>query len=487
VLNSGGEQGQRGLTVAGAPVAPRRWPGSRAAADGLRLPVTWPLVVLFVAFPVWWLIGVSSFMWPVIAVPMVIAMVWRRQSRAPVAMALWLAFISWVLLSGLQLHSSTKIMTFAYRWSLYAGAAVLFLYVYNMPRSGRLDTRVLRILTVFWMIVVAGGYLGIFLRGATFVPPFMHVLPASLRNKPFVQELVQPVFAEVTNFLGYPVARPAAPFTYTNEWGGNIAVLTPIAFAAIAAAGRGLRRRILIVVLIASLVPMVDSLNRGMFLSLGIGILYVTIRLAMRGHLTALVSLLTVTALAVIIVALTPLGHLVTASFSSTHGHSNQTRLSLYQQASAGANASPLFGYGAPQPVVNQTGQVTGTPAIGTQGQLWMVLYSNGYPALVFFVAFFLAVLWQTRRARGAVGLWLHTVPVVGLAQIVVYGWLSVELQVIMVACALAYRRCGRRLPEPAGLPARLVSEPGAALAGVADQGEAGRAAPAGRDLVRVR
>ena len=209
---------------------------------------------------------------------------------------------SWVLLSGLQLHSGTKIMTFTYRLALYASAGVLFLYVYNLPRSGRVDTKVLRILTIFWMIVVIGGYAGILVGAHTFVSPFEHLLPHGLRSQPFVQELVQPVFAEVQGFLGFPFPRPAAPFAYTNNWGGAIAVLTPVAFAAISTAKRGRRRRFLIVVLIASLVPMVVSLNRGMFLSLGLGIFYVTIRLAMRGRVGTLASLLGMSALVITVV-----------------------------------------------------------------------------------------------------------------------------------------------------------------------------------------
>ncbi|MGO8884012.1 MAG: O-antigen ligase family protein [Streptosporangiaceae bacterium] len=404
----------------------------------LRLQVTWPLVFLFVGFPVWWLVGVSAFTWPVIAILMIVALVWRRRTRAPVAFALWIAFLSWVLLSGLQLTKGTQILTFAYRLLLYCAAAALFLYVYNMPRSGRLDTKVLRILTIFWMVVVAGGYAGILLRSHTFVPPFDYLLPHGVRNKPFVQELVQPVFAEVQAFLGYPVPRPAAPFAYTNDWGGNIAALTPVAFAAVAAAGTGRWRRLVVVLLVLSIVPMVFSLDRGMFLSLAVGILYVTMRLAIRGRVRAFATVLFLAALAVTIVAFTPLGHLVTASFASTHGNSNQTRLSLYQQASAGAGASPLFGYGAPKQI---PGQAAG-PAIGTQGQLWLLLYSHGYPALIFFIGFFLAALWQTRHARGTAGLWLHAVPLVALSQIAVYGWLPVELQVVMVAAALAYRLC---------------------------------------------
>ncbi|MBV9096353.1 MAG: polysaccharide biosynthesis C-terminal domain-containing protein [Streptosporangiaceae bacterium] len=404
-----------------------------------RLAATWPLTVLFAAFPIWWLIGISSFTWPIIAVPMLVALIWRRRSRAPVTIAFYFAFLTWVLMSGLQLHSGTKIMTFSYGLLLYASAGVLFLYVYNLPRAGRLDTKVLQILTYFWVIVVIGGFAGIVVGAHSFVPPFEYLLPHGLRSQPFVQELIHPVFAQVQGILGHLVPRPAAPFPYTNTWGANMGVLTMVGLAAVTAAGPGRRRRLLIALLVASFVPMAFSLNRGLFLSIGIGVLYVSARLAARGRVAALVSLLAMAVLLVVIVTLIPLGHLL-AGFSSTHVQSNETRLSLYQQAVAGANQSPLFGHGGPQAVNGPYA----TPPIGTQGQLWQVLYSNGYPAVVLFVGFFLTVLWQTRRARGTAGLWLHAIPLVALTQIAVYGWLPAELQVLMVAAALAYRRCWR-------------------------------------------
>ena len=390
---------------------------------------------------------------------MVIGLAWRQRTRAPVAIFFWLAFTSWVLLSGFQLNSGTKIVTFSYRLLLYAAAGVLFVYVYNLPRSRRLDIKVLRILTAFWIFVVIGGYAGILIGGHTFTAPIELVLPHGLRSQPFVKELVQPVFAEVQGFLGSPIPRPAAPFTYSNYWGGNMAVLTPVAIAAAVEAGRGARRKVIVAVLIASLVPMAFSLNRGMFLSLGIGILYVTIRIAHRGRFAALGLLLGLAALVGLIFVTTPLGHLITASFSSTHGHSNATRLSASQLALAGARQSPIFGYGEPQAVTGQSYQ----PPIGTQGQLWMVLYSNGVPAAVFFISFFVAVLWQTRKARGIAGLWLHTVPLIALPQVVAYGWLPVELQVVMVASALAYRYCRQPAPERR----RDAREPGTIAGGV--------------------
>lgn len=411
----------------------------------LRLPATWPLVVGFIFYPAWWLLGVGSFIWPIIAVPIIVAMIGRRWSRAPVPIVIWFAFSSWVLMSGLQLHGLTKLATFSYRLSLYVVAGILFVYVYNLPRRGQASTKVLRILTWFWVLVVLCGYAGILLRNFTFVPPFEHLLPGSVRNNAFTQELVRPVFAEVQSFLGYPVPRPSAPFAYTNNFGANMGVLTPVALASITSAGPGARRRFLIGMLVVALVPMVFSLNRGMFLSIAVGLLYVGIRLAARGRIAALAAVISVTALAVLVVIVTPLGTLVVSSFSSTHGHSNDTRASVYQQAAAGVNKSPLIGYGAPQ----QAAGAKNTPAIGSQGQLWLVLYSNGYPALVLFILFFLAVLVQTRRARGTAGLFLHSVPLVALTQIAVYGWLPVELQVIMVASALAYRLCWRTTSDP--------------------------------------
>jgi hypothetical protein len=435
VVTAADESGQLALTASdGGPGRPG------LTQSHLRLPVTWPVVALFVAFPLWWVLGLSALIWPVLAVPMLVAMIWRRWTRAPAPIVLWFLFCSWVLMSGLQLDSGTKITTFCYRLALYVGAGVLFLYVYNMPRSGQIDVKVLRILIAFWMIVVIGGYAGIVGGAHTFPGVIEFLLPHSLRYQPFVRELVQPVFANVENFLGFPDPRPAAPFPYTNNWGGNVAVLTPVALAALSATKPGPRRNLIIVFLFASLVPMVVSLNRGMFLSLAVGLLYVAIRLALRGRVTTLMSLLGLIVLVAVVVALTPLGHLISANLSSTHGHSNTTRVSVSQQAFEGANHSPIFGYGEPQAVTGQGG----TPPIGSQGQLWMVLYSNGYVATALFLAFFVAVLWQTRRARGTAGLWLHAAPLVALAQISFYGWLPAELQVVMVTAALAYRRCWR-------------------------------------------
>jgi hypothetical protein len=88
---------------------------------------TWPLATLFVAFPLWWVLGLSSFVWSVMTAPLLVALIWRQRTKAPAPIVLYFAFVSWVLMSGLQLESGTKIMTFTYRLSLYVCGALLFL------------------------------------------------------------------------------------------------------------------------------------------------------------------------------------------------------------------------------------------------------------------------------------------------------------------------------------------------------------------------
>ena len=121
------------------------------------------------------------------------------------------------------------------------------------------------------------------------------------------------------------------------------------------------------------------------------------------GTTGALATVVSLASLAVFIVALTPLG---APGNEKLLKHSRQLQSDTPQLVSAGERRRKRisgFRLWRPETASNPLG---GAP-IGTQGELWLVLYSHGYPALVFFIGFFLAVLWQTRhvaRARPACG-----------------------------------------------------------------------------------
>ena len=77
------------------------------------LPRGWQAFAIVGLIPLWWLIGASFFMWPLIAAPLIAAMVVRGRILAPRRFGIWLLFILWVIASGVELsdpdaHLSTE-------------------------------------------------------------------------------------------------------------------------------------------------------------------------------------------------------------------------------------------------------------------------------------------------------------------------------------------------------------------------------------------
>lgn len=394
----------------------------------------WPLLALYLGFPVWWLLGLAELIWPVLALPMLGALVLRGRIRFPAGFGLWFAFLVWMLGSGIELDSGGRVLGWIYRASLYLAATVLFLYVYNTPRD-RLPPRTIAfVLTGFWAFVVVGGYLGLAFPHGSFATVVEHFMPESLLANNFVSVMVHPAFAQTSGAIFGVAPRPQAPFTYTNEWGGNFALLVPMVLVALARARSDGVRLLLTLGLLVGLVPAALSLNRGLFLSLGAGLVYAALRYAIRGRVKAMIGITVVLAVAGAVFAVLPVKQLLEERLTSTA--TNQTRASLYAEARDRVAASPLLGYGAPRP-----SEVGGSsPSVGTQGQLWMVLFSHGIPGAALFVAFYLWAVWRTRRGLTAPWFWGHVTVVIGLVQIPIYGLLPAQLCTVMVAVAMALR-----------------------------------------------
>ena len=65
----------------------------------LSLPPAWPLIALLLFYPVWWLLGLGILIYPLLAIPMVFALVRRRQIHVPPGFLLWLLFLLVVVVS----------------------------------------------------------------------------------------------------------------------------------------------------------------------------------------------------------------------------------------------------------------------------------------------------------------------------------------------------------------------------------------------------
>ena len=255
------------------------------------LPDGWPVLALFGAFPVWWALGLSSVIWIVLALPMLGWLLARGRVRVPKGFGLWLAFLFWMLLSATQLDEARRWYAFSYRAVLYLSMTVMFVYVYNLPRPAVPARRIVLALTLFWATVICFGFVALAIPNARLTTPASLLLPESIAVNPFAQDLVSARLAQVQTFIGYALPRPAAPFTYTNEWGGAVGLLTPMALAGLGMLRSYLTRNVVRLLLVASLVPIVISANRGLWVGLGVGLVYAAVRVALRGNARSLVAI----------------------------------------------------------------------------------------------------------------------------------------------------------------------------------------------------
>lgn len=426
---------------------------TRTAATTAQLP-SWPLYLLFVGFPLWWVSGLAAFAVVITAVPMTILLIQRGQVELPKAFWIWIGFLIWASAAALELSSGSRLIGFSVRLSNYVGSSVVFLYIYN-ARETLTRTKILKCMIFLFAFVVFGGYLGVLIPHGSLTTPAESLLPNSIATNQYVQALVHPAFAEVQQPYGSPQTfyRPSAPFPYTNSWGCNVALLVPLVLAAFSVLRRRRSRAFLIALLVAACVPAFATLNRGMFLALGLVLGYVSIRLALRGRFVALLVILT--SAGVGLVAAVSAGVLANLQARLHYSQTNVGRQTIYQEAFDGALKSPIFGNGAPKP------SDTLSVSIGTQGQVWNVMFSYGFIALALFLGWFLVAAMLSSRARGLSGLWVHGTLAVCFVTFFYYGYDGIQLTVAMVAAAIALRPSD---PVPAGEP--LIGEVGVVLAG---------------------
>ena len=413
------------------------------------LPAGWPIYLVFGLFPLWWLLGLSAFIWPLIAIPLIVRLFWLRHSlRMPRGFGLFLLFVLWAIGSSTQINRPEDILLLAFRLSLFICAGALFLYVYNESETAFSDSQALRAMLVMYGTVVIGGLLGVFSPDTSLTSPAEAALPGPLLSNAWLRDLTHIRFAQVQDFLGYNLARPSAPFPYTNEWGSALALLTPFAIATLVTKeGRGLRLPV-VALLLASVVPAVLSVNRGLWLSLGIGLAYAAVRLALRGRGSIVLVVLGIVVVVGGIVWFTDLREVVLDRLATPHSNKGRTRLA--EEALTVTSESPFLGHGVPQ-------AARSGPQIGTHGLVWMLMVSHGIPAMLLFVSWMLVALWKTRGGRASsLAFWMNVVMLIAVVQIPYYGMLPAQIQVVMVAAALGLRAAAhrRRSPPPRARPA---------------------------------
>jgi hypothetical protein len=451
--------GPRALALAGpgrsgGPMTPTRWLARHPA---------WPLVALLAGYPLWWALGFGDFVFILAAIPMAARMnAWRAQSlrpvRTPPGFGLWLLFLVCMLAGAAALTLTapgtiatpvgTRVLSFGVRAASYLAVTVLLLYAGNLTESELPRGRIAWLLGLLGLYTVMGGLGGVLAPHFSFSSPLQLMLPQSVQANPYIQAEMHPSLAQVQDVLGVALGRPDAPFPYTNTWGNCLALLLPWLVTAWWIRGTRRQRVIAAAALTLVIVPIVYSLNRGLWLALIFTGGYVSLRLAARGKLALLGMVCVGTAVAGMIIVTTPLQSLISQRL--VHGQSNAHRASLSILATRDALSSPIIGYGDTR---HQQGSVTsiavgrtakckqcGQVSVGNNGQLWLLFICSGFVGAGLYLAFFAYGTWRFWRDTSPEGIAGVLVLLLTFIFMVAYDAVGAPLGITMLAYAVLWR-----------------------------------------------
>ena len=394
--------------------------------------------VLFLSYPIFWFLGIPWLWGLTLTMPMTVSLMSDLRSvRVPRAFWVWILFLSWQLLSGVQLAAigPDRIMAFMFRFFEYYTGTILLLWFFNSDAQRFRWRHLVNAGACLWAATIVLGTLGLLLPGYTLQTLGSKVLPSALMNIDLVADMALPKLSQFQNIIGSRIARPAAPFSFTNGWAANVAIFTPFALMAFSQTRRNGLRLALAGLLVFALIPFISSVSRGAWIGLAFGVVYAAVRVSIRKGaglkvLKVALALVTVS----LIIFLSPLRGIIDARLANPH--SNQGRIEQSQEAARRATQSPFFGYGAPLPSEDEDVGHN----IGTHGQIWLVIFSHGFPGLALYLGFFGFVAWHFRRCRTQSELWAHTLVLMALIMMPVYGFLSLNFGITMAALGIAFR-----------------------------------------------
>jgi hypothetical protein len=330
---------------------------------------------------------------------------------------------------------------------MYLALTVLLVYTGNLTEDELPRRRLVRLLGWLFVVTVAGGLLGMVAGTFQFTSPVEWLLPPHVRDMGFVQSLVHPYAAQIMDIVGGDKPRPAAPWGYTNTWGNNFCLLA--GWLVVGAWSGGARRKMFAVLCLAvSIAPAVVSLNRGLWIGLGLLVGYAAVRYVLMGKVWILGVVAVAAAALVVALAASPLGDVVSARLDN--GKSNGVRSYLVDKAVTGFTGSPVVGYGGTRNTRGGRQSITvgesagcercGNFTIGGNGQLWQLLYSHGLVGTAGYLGFFAYGLWRFRRDRSAIGIAGSAAIVTSFSAMLWYNALVTPLAFMFLAYALLWR-----------------------------------------------
>ena len=322
----------------------------------------------------------------------------------------------------------------------------VMVYVGNLTETELPRLRLIRWLSVFFVITVLGGLAGTFAPHFTISSPVQQILPGSIASNDFVQTYTQVSTAQNQAVLGFP--RPSAPFEYANAWGNNYSMLLVWFILGGLVFASSQRRLLAVGVIFVSAIPVVYSQNRGMWIGLIMGVAYLGLRLAMRRRYGVLMGLVLGTVLLGGAVVLSPLQSVITNRIATPQ--SNDVRGSLSKEAIRVAATSPIVGYGSTRSTIGSNQSLTigqtqscprcGNRVIGSTGQMWLLLVAQGFVGALLYCAFLGQAVIRYWRDQSAVGMAGTYVLILALFYSLFYTAVVSPLAITLLSLGLLWR-----------------------------------------------
>lgn len=428
----------------------------------------WPFIVFFAGFPLWWLVGLGSFGFLLMSLPLGYQLLRRRTIALPPGFGVWLLFlivmatglfVLWVPLPDVVPEQGLgALVPFLYRVAWFIAVTVVMLFIGNASERELSTPLVVRLMAWMFLITVAGGYAGYFFYWVDFPSLLELILPEALLSNNFLNILIHPGLAQLQDILGYEAPRPKAPFNYANSWGSNFGMFLPFFVLAFTGTEASRRQKIAFVLLgLAAIPPIIFSLNRGLWVGLAIVGIYAAIRIAIRGQWALIGAIVVIGVAGAVTVFFSPLGDLIGDRLDNPHSNEGRTNLATTTVKLA-LQYSPIIGFGATRQLqgnfysiaAGETAECShcSPPGLGTQGSLWYLVFCTGLLGaglFLFFIGrrFLNALVAPTRIAQV-----LTACAIFFACVLPVYDIMSVPLMTLMIAIGLLWRNERQRIPD---------------------------------------
>jgi hypothetical protein len=453
-----------------ASVVTTYYTGARTRTRAItRLKPGWPLTWLFLPFPIWWLLGFSHVIFLIAAAVMGAELLRRRPLLVPFGFGFWLLFalvtvagigLLWTQPPGTQApHSVGKLVPFTYHGAWLLAITIVALYIINLREDEMSSDSIMRLLGWMFVYTAVGGLLGVFFAHVDFPSVVELFLPVPKEG--FLNTLVHPALARSSDFLGYEQPRPSAPFAYPNAWGNNLALFLPFFVAGWMRKGTGWRRPFGWALLGLSIIPIVYSVNRGVWIGLAFSVLFIAVRMALHGQTRVLLATVSVVVIGGILFVASPLYDTVVLRVNTPHSNGRRETVAS-DVVNKTVAMSPLLGYGESRAVTGSFDSIAGgetpqchqcaAPPLGTQGFMWRLIFTTGILGTGFFLAFLVVQLGKFGRDPDPVAIVGTLVVLLSILLSFVYDELEAPLFTMMVAIGLMNRKHVR--------PSELASSP---------------------------